>query len=248
MKTILITGASSGYGLETARYFHDQGWTVIATMRRPQEGILPVSDRIRLLPLDVTSRDSIEACLAAAGPIDVLVNNAGIGMAGAFEASPFDRIRALFETNTLGVMAMTQAALPGLRAHGGGVIVNITSSVALGTFPFVAAYTASKVAIEAFSRTLAPELAPFGIRVKAVEPGHAPTTRFAENTGLKVEDLIPEAYADHARTVFGASATPGLTTREIDVAEAVFRAATDGSDQLQYPAGPDAIALWEASR
>ena len=83
MKTVLITGCSSGYGLETARHFHAQGWTVIATMRTPRDGLLP-ADRTRLLPLDVTSADSIAAAIQAAGPIDVLVNNAGIGVVGAF--------------------------------------------------------------------------------------------------------------------------------------------------------------------
>ncbi|RYZ00924.1 MAG: SDR family NAD(P)-dependent oxidoreductase, partial [Alphaproteobacteria bacterium] len=86
MKTVLITGSSSGYGLETARHFQAMGWNVIATMRTPREGILPKSDRIRLLPLDVTNAESITAALSAAGPIDVLVNNAGIGLMGALEA------------------------------------------------------------------------------------------------------------------------------------------------------------------
>ena len=112
MNTVLITGCSSGYGLATARHFHEQGWRVIATMRRPQESPLPQSDRIHLLPLDVTRRESIEAALQEAGPIDVLVNNAGIGVVGAFEATPMSHIRKVFETNTFGTMAMTQAVIP----------------------------------------------------------------------------------------------------------------------------------------
>lgn len=248
MTTVLITGASSGYGLETARYFHDKGWRVIATMRRPQPEILPLSDRIVVLPLDVTDEASIAACLAAAGPIDVLVNNAGIGMVGAFEASPMSHVRSLFETNTLGVMAMTQAALPGLRARGGGVIVNVTSSVTLAAMPFAAAYTASKMAIEGFSGSLALEVASFGIRVKLVEPGYAPTTRFSANTALPIETLIPAAYEDFARPIFAAFAAPALTTTEREVAETIWRAATDTSGQLRFPAGPDAVALWEAAQ
>lgn len=247
MKTMLITGASSGYGLETARYVHQQGWKVIATMRRPQADILPVSDRLIVLPLDVTDPASISACLAAAGPIDALVNNAGIGLVGAFEASPLAQIRKLFETNTLGTMAMTQAVLPAFRQQGGGVIVNVTSSVALASFPFAAAYTATKTAIEGFSGALALELDAFGIRVKLVEPGHAPTTRFGANTELAIADLIPEAYAEVARPIFEAFAAPTLTTRESDVAETVWRAINDTTGQLRFPAGPDAVALWEAS-
>jgi NAD(P)-dependent dehydrogenase (short-subunit alcohol dehydrogenase family) len=248
MKTVLITGTSSGYGLETARYFHDQGWTVIATMRRPQPDILAQSERLRVLPLDVTNADSIAACLAAAGPVDVLVNNAGIGMVGAFEASPMAQVRRLFETNTFGVMAMIQAMLPMMRQQGGGTIVNVTSSVVLSPSPFAAAYTATKTAIEGFSRSLAKELVAFDIGVKLVEPGYAPTTRFGANTELPITDLIPPAYADFARPIFEAFAVPTVTTREIDVAEAVWRAANDTTGQQRFPAGPDAVAQWEASR
>src|SRR6185503_9222614 len=104
-KTVLITGCSSGYGLATARHFHELGWTVIATMRTPREDILPRSERIRVVALDVTSPASIASVVAASGPIDVLVNNAGIGLASAFEATPMTTVRELFETNTFGVMA-----------------------------------------------------------------------------------------------------------------------------------------------
>src|SRR5689334_23282578 len=109
MQTVFITGASSGYGLETARHFHAMGWNVIATMRTPRADIFPASDRMRVLALDVTKPDSIATALAAAGPIDALVNNAGVGVVGAFEATPMAHIRSVFETNTFGVMAMTQA-------------------------------------------------------------------------------------------------------------------------------------------
>jgi len=246
MNTILITGASSGYGLETARYFHANGWKVVATMRRPQPDLLPASERMVVLPLDVTDRQSIADCFVAAGPIDVLVNNAGIGMVGAFEASPFDYVRRIFETNTFGTMAMVQAALPGLRTQGHGVIVNVTSSVTLADMPYAAAYTASKAAIEGFSGSLAAELAAFDIKVKLVEPGYAPTTRFSQNTELRIEDLIPAAYADAAAPVFAAFGQPALITRETDVAEAIWQAVHDESGQLRFPAGPDAVALWEA--
>ncbi|HTJ81283.1 MAG TPA: SDR family NAD(P)-dependent oxidoreductase, partial [Polyangiaceae bacterium] len=117
MKTVLITGCSSGYGLETARHFHAQGWKVIATMRAPRQDVLPESERLRVVALDVTKPASIAAAVADAGPIDVLVNNAGIGLMGAFEATPMSTVREVFETNTFGVMAMTQAVLPQLRAQ-----------------------------------------------------------------------------------------------------------------------------------
>ena len=151
MKTVLITGCSSGYGLETARHFHAKGWNVIATMRTPRNDLLPSSERFRLLPLDVTNPESIAAAIEAAGPIDALVNNAGIGTVGAFEATPMGQVRKLFETNTFGAMAMMQAVIPGFRAQRSGVIVNVTSSVTLAAMPLAAAYTASKTAIEGFT-------------------------------------------------------------------------------------------------
>ena len=243
MKTVLITGCSSGYGLETARYFHDQGWKVIATMRTPRPELLPASERMRVLALDVTQPESIAALVAASGPIDVLVNNAGIGLLGAFEATPMATTREVFETNTFGVMAMTQALLPQFRARRSGVVVNVTSSATLAPMPLVAVYTASKAAIEAYTASLAQELATFGLTVKLVEPGYGPSTRFTENGGARMQGLIPEAYADYARQVFALFAQPAAVTREIEVAEAVWRAANDQSNQLRFPAGADAVAL-----
>jgi NAD(P)-dependent dehydrogenase (short-subunit alcohol dehydrogenase family) len=156
-------------------------------------------------------------------------------------------MREVFETNTFGVMAMTQAVIPQLRARRSGVIVNVTSSATLAPMPLAAAYTASKQAIEGFTGSLAHELAHFGIRAKLVEPGYAPTTRFAENTQVRVEDLIPVSYAGFAAPIFAGFARPALVTKEIDVAEAVWRAVNDVSGQLRFPAGPDAVALARAA-
>ncbi len=178
-----------------------------------------------------------------AGPIDALVNNAGVGVVGAFEATPMDHIRKVFETNTFGVMAMCQAVIPMFRAQKSGVIINVTSSVTLAPMPLAAAYTASKQAIEGFTGSLAHELAHFGVRAKLVEPGYGPTTRFSQNTEVRLEDLIPQTYADFAGPVLGAFASPALVTTEADVADAIWRAAHDTSGQLRFPAGPDAVAL-----
>ena len=246
MNTVLITGCSSGYGLEIARHFHAQGWSIIATMRTPRAGILPESERVRIVALDVTKPDSIAAAVEAAGPLDTLVNNAGIGVVGAFEATPMSHVRKVFETNTFGTMAMTQAVIPQMRERGSGVIVNVTSSVTLAPHPLAAAYTASKMAIEGFTGSLAHELGAFGVRARLVEPGYAPTTRFAANTDIPVMDLIPEAYAAYAGPIFEAFANPPLTTKESDVAEAVWQAVNDTSERLRYPAGPDAVALAQA--
>lgn len=243
MKTVLITGSSSGYGLATARHFHDHGWNVVATMRRPDADLLPVSDRIKLVPLDVADADSIARAVAEAGRIDVLVNNAGIGVVGAFEATSMRMVREVFETNTFGTMAMVQAVIPQMRERRSGTIINVTSSVTLTSMPLAAAYTGSKTAIDGFTGSLAHELGTFGIRIKLVEPGYCPTTRFAENGAERMNGLIPDSYAAFARPIFEAFASPPLTTQPGDVAEAVWRAVHDGTDQLHFPAGADAVAL-----
>jgi NAD(P)-dependent dehydrogenase (short-subunit alcohol dehydrogenase family) len=244
MKTVLITGCSSGYGLETARHFHAQGWKVIATMRTPRLDVLPNSERLCVLPLDVTQPASIAAVLDASGPLDVLVNNAGIGLFGAFEVTPMTTTREVFETNTFGTMAMTQAVLPQMRGRRSGVIVNVTSSATLAPMPLVAAYTASKMAIEGFTASLAFELAAFDVQVKLVEPGYGPSTAFTKNSGARLEGLIPEPYAPLAQSVFAALGQgSALLTTPVDVAEGVWRAAHDTSGQLRFAAGPDAVAL-----
>jgi NAD(P)-dependent dehydrogenase (short-subunit alcohol dehydrogenase family) len=246
MKTVLITGCSSGYGLETARYFHAQGWKVIASMRTPRDGILPVSERLQVLSLDVTSSASIAAALKSCGSIDVLVNNAGIGIVGAFEATPMATVREVFETNTFGMMAMTQALLPQFRERRSGVVINVTSSVTLARMPLAAAYTASKMAIEGFTGSLALELEYFNVQAKLVEPGYGPSTNFTANGGSRMAGSIPDVYMPFAQPIFAAFAQPTAVTTPADVAEAVWRAANDKTGQLRFPAGPDAVALAQA--
>jgi NAD(P)-dependent dehydrogenase (short-subunit alcohol dehydrogenase family) len=247
-QTVFITGTSSGYGKATAKLFLDRGWNVVATMRTPKADIFgAMRDRLKVLPLDVTDATSIRQALAdgvaAFGSIDVLVNNAGIGVVGAFEATPMTTVREVFETNTFGVMAMTQAVLPLFRERRSGTVVNVTSSVTLARMPLAAAYTASKAAIEGFSGSLAFELEAFNVMVKLVEPGYGPTTRFASNGALRMEGLIPDAYAPFAEPIFAAFSRPAAVTTESDVAEVVWRAATDATGQLRFPAGADALAL-----
>src|SRR5215471_16394244 len=219
-KTVLITGCSSGYGLETARTFHERGWNVVATMRTPRPDVLPRSERLRVVALDVTRPESIAAALEACGPIDVLVNNAGIGLFGAFEVTPMTTIREVFETNTFGVMAMTQAVLPQFRARRSGVVVNVTSSATLAPMPLVAVYTASKTAIEGFTASLAFELGAFNVRVKLVEPGYCPSTSFTSNGRTRMDGLFPEAYAPFAERIFASIGRQAAVTKESDVAEA----------------------------
>ena len=246
MKTVLITGCSSGFGLEIARLFLARDWRVVATMRQPAANVLPPSERLRVLALDVTDAASIRHALEAAGPIDVLVNNAGFGVAAPAEAAPLDVVREVFETNTFGTFAVTQAVLPQMRERKSGVVVNVTSSVTLKALPFISAYRASKAAVNAFTESLALELEPLGVRARLVLPGRSPETRFSSNAQGRMFGMDHPAYAETVKKVFaGLQDTATPTTRVEDVAEAVWRAATDPSAPLRIPAGADALA-WAA--
>ena len=242
MKTIFITGSSSGFGLETARYFLERDWRVIATMRSPQLDLLPPSRNLQVLQLDVTDTQSIRQAIAAAGRIDVLVNNAGFGAPAPFELTSMNMVRALFETNTFGTMAVTQAVLPQMRERNSGVIINVTSSVTYKPLPLVGVYRASKAAVNAFSESLVSEVEPFGVRVHIVLPGSSGETRFRDTARSGLRGMDSEIYGDFmkrsiARMVESASAG----TRAKDVAEAVWQAATDASSPLRIPAGADAL-------
>ncbi|MFK3705731.1 SDR family oxidoreductase [Klebsiella sp. NPDC088457] len=244
MPTILITGCSSGFGLETAKLFIEKGWDVIATMRTPREGLLPVSRRLRLLELDVTSPASIARAVEAAGPIDVLVNNAGFGAPAPVELTAPETIHALFATNTIGTLAMVQAIVPQMRHRRAGVVINVTSTVTLKTLPIVGVYRASKAAVNAFTESLAVEMAPFGVRVHIVLPGRSLETRFGDNArphlrGMEEPDYAP-MLQQFVRSVQDDSAP---VTHASDVAAAVWRAATDPSAPLRIPAGADA-EIW----
>ncbi|MCI1014274.1 SDR family oxidoreductase [Herbaspirillum sp. C7C2] len=240
MKTILITGCSSGFGLEIARYFLDRDWNVVATMRSPRQDLLPASSRLRILPLDVTDEASIRAVVAQAGPVDVLVNNAGIGALAAVEAQSPAQVREIFETNTLGSIAMCQAFIPQMRERAQGGVINVTSSVTLRSLPLLAVYTASKAAVNAFTESMALELASVGVQARLVLPGRAPSTRFAENARPRLEGAIPDAYGALAAQVFANFQDNTQVTHASDVAEAVWQAATDPGAPMRIPAGEDA--------
>ncbi|HZG19364.1 MAG TPA: SDR family oxidoreductase [Herbaspirillum sp.] len=240
MKTILITGCSSGFGLEIARYFLDRDWNVVATMRSPRQDLLPASPRLRILPLDVTDEASIRAVVAQAGPVDVLVNNAGIGALAAVEAQSPAQVREIFETNTLGSIAMCQAFIPQMRERAQGVVINVTSSVTLRSLPLLAVYTASKAAVNAFTESMALELASVGVQARLVLPGRSPETRFADNARPRMEGAIPEAYGALAAQVFANFQDDSQVTYASDVAHAVWQAATDPTAPPRIPAGADA--------
>ncbi len=246
MKTVLITGCSSGFGLETARHFLAQGWQVVATMRTPREDVLPPSERLRVLQLDVTDAQSIRNAVEAAGPIDVLVNNAGFGAPAPLELTSMETVRALFETNTFGTIAVTQAVLPQMRARKSGVVVNVTSSVTYKPLPLVGIYRAAKAAVNALTESMASEVEPFSVRVHIVLPGSSGETSFRDTARTRLRGIDDEAYGDFMQqTVARMLASTGPGTRAKDVAEAVWHAATDPSAPMHIPAGADAVQ-WAA--
>lgn len=250
MNTVLITGCSTGFGRAIALRFLDHGWNVVATMRNPAASTLPASDRLRVLPLDVTDPASIAAAVAAAGEIDVLVNNAGIGWLNAVEATPMATVRAIFETNLFGPVAMMQAVLPQMRERRAGVIVNVSSSVTLAPMPLLSVYSASKHALNGLTRSAAFELAEFGIRSHLVLPGYSPETAFSDSTrGLMTNADTPDAYAGYMQAVMAElmANAQGEVTHADDVAAAVWQAATDPASPATIPAGADAVALAEAA-
>jgi NAD(P)-dependent dehydrogenase (short-subunit alcohol dehydrogenase family) len=249
MKTILITGCSSGFGLETARHFLERDWHVIATMRTPNRGVLPASPNLRVLQLDVTQPESIQRAIQAAGRVDVLVNNAGFGAPAPFELTTMDMVRELFESNTFGTVAVTQAVLPQMRERRSGVVVNVTSSVTLKPLPLVGIYRAAKAAVNAFTESLASEVEPFGVRVRIVLPGSSGETRFRETSRTRMQGVEDPVYGEFIRrTLSGMTAAAGPGTRAQDVAQAVWAAATDPSAPLHIFAGADAIEWAAAAR
>ncbi|WP_431209873.1 SDR family oxidoreductase [Puia sp. P3] len=175
-KTVLVTGASSGFGRETVRLFANKGWNVIATMRSPEkETELSGLEGVKVVRLDVTDKTSVRAAIDAGvrefGGIDVLVNNAGYGAFGALEAAPEEVIRQQMDVNLFGLIEVTKAVLPGMRARKSGVIINVSSIGGRLTFPFSSLYHATKFAVEGLTESLQYELNPLGIRLKIVEPG-----------------------------------------------------------------------------
>ena len=202
-----------------------------------------------MLPLDVTDPASIAAAINAAGPVEVLVNNAGLGWLNAIEGSPIRIVREVFETNTFATVAMMQAVLPEMRERRSGVIVNVSSSTMLAPMPLLSIYRASKAAVNALTESAALELAEFGIRARVVVPGASPETDFGKKGRAKImaEGGFPDAYADFAKRTMAAMqqhSTGGAVTMAEDVAKAVFRAATDPDCPMILPAGADAIALY----
>ena len=247
-KTILITGASSGIGKETAKLFQAKGWNVIATMRNPEtETELNQLANVLVTKLDVLDLDSVHKAINEGiqkfGGIDVLLNNAGYGAYGPLEAFTRDKILRQFNTNVIGLLDVTKAILSHFRQNKKGIIINISSIGGKITFPLGSLYHGTKFAVEGISESLNYEVEQFGGQVKIVEPGMI-ATDFA---GRSFDFSNDETLAEYQEIV-GAlmSALPAMSQNASPasvVAEVIFEAATDGKNQLRYSAGEDAKIL-----
>ncbi len=252
-KTILITGASSGIGKMTAKYFQEKGWNVVATMRTPEkEEELTKLDNVLVTKLDVLDTEAIpeavEKGIEKFGKIDVLLNNAGYGSYGILEATPIEKIKRQFDVNVLGTLAVTKAVLPYMRKQQAGTIINIASMGGKVSFPLGTLYHGSKFAVEGMSEALSFELETIGITVKLVEPGIINTDFAGRSFDMNLDESLTE-YASVTNAVLGAFGSMGGNGSEaIAVAETVYEAATDGSNQLRYVIGPDAEQIIAARK
>jgi len=255
--TVLITGSSSGFGETAARLFAARGWNVVATMRNPEAGgALAAADNILVTRLDVEDPLSIGGAIAAGierfGKIDVIVNNAGYGLFSVFEPVSREAIQKQFDVNVFGAMDVIRAILPHFRANGAGAIINVSSGAGVFGAPMASIYSASKFALEGFSEALSYELASVGIKVKIIEPGGAPATGFMARTATEADHTsVPPDYNNflgHIAGVYGAMATSADPDAVEKVVEAIFAAATDGTDQLRYQPTDDITAFVAARR
>lgn len=245
IKTVIITGASSGIGKETAVYFLEKGWNVVATMRHPEnrETELHKVDGLDIIHLDVTDAASIHMAITSTldeyGRIDAIINNAGYPLMGPFELSTQEQVESQFNTNIFGVMRVTREILPIFRRQKEGVIVNVASMGGRVSFPMYGAYNATKWAVEGFSESLKHELAPFGIRIRIIEPGVIKTDFYGRSMERMEEDELG-GYAEYVRLYEKNTQLAGIALHPKKVAQVIYRAATDRGERLRYPVGMDA--------
>jgi NAD(P)-dependent dehydrogenase (short-subunit alcohol dehydrogenase family) len=250
---VLITGCSSGIGRATALLFAARGYRVYASMRRPagDAGASLRADAERngwalaTPALDVTDDASVAAAVdgllaETGGRIDVLVNNAGYYAFGPLEETSPDELRAQLETNVVGVLRVTRAVLPAMRARGGGAIVNVSSIAGLVVVPVVGAYHASKFAVDALTEALRYEVAPFGIRVVCIEPGNFQTDLHHKEVRAAAAGRPDSPYADLLRAYERQSAQIRRGPPDAVVA-AIWKAATAARPRLRWRMGPNAF-------
>lgn len=250
MKTILITGSSSGIGKAAVKHFAEQDWNVIATMRSPEkETELTQFDNVLVTKLDVEQQDTIHQAIVKGierfGKIDALLNNAGYGAMGIFEATSEEQIQRQFDVNVFGLMRVIKAILPHFRANKNGLIINLSSMGGRLTFPTMSLYHATKFAVEGFTESLSFELASQNIRLKLIEPGVVKTDFFGRSIDILSDDSLTDyqGYSDKVSAALSNTINSEKESSPELVAEIIYQAATDGTNQLRYIAGEDAKEL-----
>lgn len=245
-KVVLITGAGSGIGKATAKLFAQQGWQVVATMRDPSAYRDAFDRRYYLLPLDVTKSETITAAIQEVqqkfGRIDVLVNNAGYGLFGAFEMFTPEELQQQYDVNVFGTMHLCQAVLPMMRDQGNGTIVNISSMGGKFAVPFWGVYNSTKFAIEGLSEGLFYEMRPYGIKIKLVEPGVIDTDFYKRSMKTGTKQIYASLYKATLERMWKQFQDSGKKGARADtVAKVIYKAAMSKSSRLRYTAGNDAF-------
>ena len=249
-KTILITGSSSGIGKATAKYFSEQDWNVVATMRTPEkEDELNKLDNVLVTKLDVQDKNSIKNAINEGikkfDKIDVLVNNAGYGAYGPLEVFSDERIRRQFDVNVLGLLDVTREIIPHFRENKGGILINISSVGGKMTFPFGTLYHGTKFAVEGISEALNYEFAEFDSKVKIVEPGAIRTDFAGRSFDFANNESITEYQGLVGKVMQVMQPMLENGSEPIVVAKVIYEAATDGTDTIRYTAGDDAKQIVE---
>ena len=241
-KTVMITGTSSGIGKATVFEFAKRGWNVVATQRNPEKDTdfdkLP---NVKMYSLDVTNLESIQQTMTSIkkefGKVDVVVNNAGYGVDGVFEAMSDEIIEKQFDTNVFGLMRVTREAIKLMRPDGGGTIIQISSMGGKITFPLYSIYHATKFAVEGFTESLHYELAQFNIKMKLIEPGpivtdfYGRSRQFIKPNDTNEYDGFIKKFNDAAEKVMKEAEGPEV------VAKMIFKSATDNRNQMRYAVG-----------
>jgi len=260
-KVAIVTGSSSGIGYATSLMLARKGFYTYASVRNINKSAslesIANAERLplKLIQLDVTDdssvKDAVEKIVLEKGRIDVLVNNAGYGLFGAFEDLSLDEIKAQFETNFFGVIRVTQHVLPIMRTpqNGGGVIVNVSSINGLIAFPVISAYVGTKFAIEGLSESIAYELEPFGIKVILIEPG-AIGSNFMKGSVLPKRALDPQSPYSELVQKFSVktSSQHDNATQPEEVAKTIFQAISIEKPEFRYVVGNDAVSLLQARK
>jgi short-subunit dehydrogenase len=245
-KVVLITGASTGIGNETAKLFQTKNWKVAATMRSPEkaEDLQHIVD-VECIKLDVTHQNSVRAGIQTAldrfGRIDAVVNNAGFAVVGPFEAATDEQIEQVFQTNVFGVMFVCREILPIFREQKRGVIVNVASMGGRITFPLYSIYHATKWAVEGFSEALQYEVREFNIKIKIIEPGPIKTDFYTRSMSIAKKEGLTDYDNFVARALPNLQKTGETGPAGRIVAETIYDAVTDDSWKMRYPVNSRAI-------